>query len=417
MQLLANMVAWNNGNRRLSRATQTCNECDEIHSPNKAQRDIHELKQNNVASKNNKPPASKEYVLNIAFFSFVAFCILETVFAVLASSESMMADAQAMSIDALTYLFNLAAEHVKNQPLSKASLLLSLKEQARRLELRKLYLELVPPAISVVVLIMITAKTFLEAFNTLRENPAAQAGDGEEEEEDVSVQLMLGFSAANLLLDIINVMCFHRANSMYGLDVVVGRGKGAAKGIVVGPSLQDFDFRTIMAEEGSRLLSSDDKQDQPSETATGSTTPSSTMRYSEYGSFHKASSSLDDDDDDCASISSTDSSTSSGEMVNLNMCSAWTHVCADTLRSTAVLIAASIATLFPAIPGETADAAAAIAVSIIILVSVIPLIQGLVLTAIAIQYLHRNPTLNNEGSSSTTTTTTTTIRLCHDCSC
>mmetsp|Transcript_28361 Transcript_28361/g.59267 ORF Transcript_28361/g.59267 Transcript_28361/m.59267 type:complete len:90 (+) Transcript_28361:61-330(+) len=67
------------------------------------------------------------------------------------------------------------------------------------------------------------------------------------------------------------------------------------------------------------------------------------------------------------------------------------HVCADTLRSTAVLIAAGIATVFQSIDGGKADAIAAVVVSVIILVSIIPLMQGLVLTGFEIRYLTRNP--------------------------
>ena len=52
---------------------------------------------------------STKYVLNIAFFSFIIFTIFEAAFAMIAHSQSMMADAQAMSIVALSYLFNLGA--------------------------------------------------------------------------------------------------------------------------------------------------------------------------------------------------------------------------------------------------------------------------------------------------------------------
>lgn len=67
-------------------------------------------------------------------------------------------------------------------------------------------------------------------------------------------------------------------------------------------------------------------------------------------------------------------------------------MCADTLRSTAVLLAAAIATVITSIPPSSADAIAAMVVSIIILVSLIPLIQGLVLTSLRIIVkLRHNP--------------------------
>lgn len=67
------------------------------------------------------------------------------------------------------------------------------------------------------------------------------------------------------------------------------------------------------------------------------------------------------------------------------------HVCADTLRSTAVLVAAAIATFIPSVPPEKADSVAAVAVSVIIFGSLIPLIQGLIITAMQVYQLHQNP--------------------------
>ena len=67
------------------------------------------------------------------------------------------------------------------------------------------------------------------------------------------------------------------------------------------------------------------------------------------------------------------------------------HVCADTLRSIAVLVAAGFASLFPTIlsPKE-ADSWGAVFVSIIILISLVPLIQGLYLTALKILAIWRD---------------------------
>jgi len=57
------------------------------------------------------------------------------------------------------------------------------------------------------------------------------------------------------------------------------------------------------------------------------------------------------------------------------------HICADTLRSTAVLIAGGIACAFNSVSSERADSWAAIAVSITILMSLVPLLRGLFVTA------------------------------------
>jgi len=57
------------------------------------------------------------------------------------------------------------------------------------------------------------------------------------------------------------------------------------------------------------------------------------------------------------------------------------HVFADTCRSIAVVIASSIAKLVDGITAEEADSTAAVVVSVLILLSLIPLFQGLVQTA------------------------------------
>jgi len=62
---------------------------------------------------------------------------------------------------------------------------------------------------------------------------------------------------------------------------------------------------------------------------------------------------------------------------NTNMCSAYTHVLADTFRSIAVILAAGASSLFESIDSEYADAWAAIAVSLIIFATAVPLLKGL----------------------------------------
>ena len=153
---------------------------------------------------------TNEYVLNVAFLSFVGFMAVQACFAIIANSESMLADSEAMSVDALTYLFNMCAERIKNRPPTEAELRLPLAVREHQIEMRRLYLELIPPLISVVTLIAVTIGALREAFGTL----FSEGG----EDEDVSAGLMLFFSGLNLLLDAVNVTCFARANQAYGLQ-------------------------------------------------------------------------------------------------------------------------------------------------------------------------------------------------------
>lgn len=54
-----------------------------------------------------------------------------------------------------------------------------------------------------------------------------------------------------------------------------------------------------------------------------------------------------------------------------------------------MLVAAGIATLIPSISGTLADAYAALVVSLIILCSLLPLLQGLAVTAIQLRRTHQ----------------------------
>lgn len=307
---------------------------------------------------------SNEYVLNVAFLSFVGFLLVQAFFALIANSQAMLADSEAMSVDALTYLFNLMAERVKTRPFSVEELELPETQRLYRRELQRLYLELIPPAVSIMTLMGVTLVTLKEALSSLfGESPT------DSDDDDVSVPIMLLFSGANLLLDIVNVTCFAQANSIYGLDIT--RPSSRKQTMELGVS-ED------VAYESTSLLNSDKR-----------------VVY--------------DNADDV-------------ELVNLNMCSAWTvrspfymcalpfhlcslthnllfnlwqHVCADTMRSAAVLIAAILATTISSIDGAVADSIAAIAVSLIIFLSILPLLRGLLITARQLKALQKNPPLNS----------------------
>lgn len=136
---------------------------------------------------------------------------LQAVFALIAHSQSMLADSEAMRVDAFTYLFNLLVERIKNRPPTHEELQLPLAVRTHRREMTWLYLELFPPLLSVVSLICVTIAVSVKAWRTLY-------GDLDIEEEAVSATLMFIFSLGNLILDVVNVTCFARAQQAYGLQ-------------------------------------------------------------------------------------------------------------------------------------------------------------------------------------------------------
>jgi Co/Zn/Cd efflux system component len=303
----------------------------------------------------------------------LGFTLLQTFFALLARSEAMMADCAAMSVDAVTYLFNYCAETLKHQKLTEKEKALPHDVLHRRRKLYRLYLELFPPLLSVTTLLTVTVVSLKKAISTLLEAP-------DDEEEGPDVTIMLVFSAMNLVLDAVNVTCFARADQAQGLPTTVFQHHPIPEGSAISAEL-------------TLLLG------QPKNQKEGT--------FSHYDATDSESHTVDSTDDEA-------SQDSEGHL-NLNMCSAWTvryfflncicqpktfvvayilfssstkyqHICADTLRSITVLVASGIAQLFPdALSAAGADSYGAILVSLIIIVSLIPLMQGLFTTAVEIR--------------------------------
>lgn len=259
----------------------------------------------------------------------------------------MLTDCAAMSVDCLTYLFNWWAEHLKNGELLNDNTL-SAYEKAYRRKMRLLLLELAPPFISVSTLIVVTILALRDAIEIFTQKDADQSQD-----EQPDLFLMLLFSGINFVLDGVNVMCFAKADHAKGLsDTMAAATHPQAYVESVHPELSS---RTD--NEETHLLA---------KKAAG-----------EHAAY--------DTDDDYESEEDE-----SKEGLNLNMCSAWTHVCADTLRSIAVLIAAGFAKLFPhMLSPSDADSYGAIVVSIIIIVSLGPLFEGLYITTWDIYNLYQ----------------------------
>ena len=164
-----------------------------------------------TAAKNPRAePPSNEYVLNFAFFSFLAFMTVQAFFAVAAKSQSMLADSLAMSVDAFTYLFNLAAERLKHRSPQHYQYL-SVEEAKRRKKMIRLYLEFIPPMISVCALLVVSTQALLDAVTTII-SPPEMAGDSSGVVEP-DINIMLIFSSFNLGLDLLNVTCFSKVQN------------------------------------------------------------------------------------------------------------------------------------------------------------------------------------------------------------
>ena len=311
--------------------------------------------------------ASNEYVLNVAFFSFLGFLLVQVVFAVIAHSQAMLADSAAMMVDAFTYLFNLVAERIKKRPIPTDD---SVPDIVRKRQRRRkiLYLEIVPPLVSVVTLIVVSVVVLADAVDTIlkRLTDEDQNGGVDNDDDLPNAWIMFLFSSANLALDVMNVTCFAKAKSFgfFMLHHLFGRGEAAEDTTEWNASDDEAGGMTKATSHGIEM-----------EESSGPTESTQLLGKRGHNEEKKG-----DDGDLKDGDRATDEYFYDDEderTANLNMCSAYTHVVADTLRSLAVVIAASLATVFDCIPSDVADATGAIVVSFIIAISLGPLLAGL----------------------------------------
>lgn len=123
-----------------------------------------------------------EQVLIFAFVSFFAFSIVELIFAFSTNSLSLLGDALAMIVDSVTYLFN------------------GLAMRRTRATGREDTWAVVAPAVSAAALFGAMIYVLVGAVREL-------AATGE---NDVSVEVVLVFGLANLLVDALNVGLFYK---------------------------------------------------------------------------------------------------------------------------------------------------------------------------------------------------------------
>jgi len=319
----------------------------------KRQRPLH-----TVEVKADAATASNEYVLNIAFFSFLGFLLVQVVFALIARSQAMLADSAAMMVDAFTYLFNLIAERIKKRPMPVDDSVPDIvrKRQRRR---KVLYLEIVPPLISVVTLIVVSVVVLADAVDTILKRLTTEDQNGVDNDDDLpNAWIMFLFSSANLALDVMNVTCFAKAKSFgfFMLHHLFGNEQET-----------DAEWNDNEEEGMKKATSHGIEMEEP-------TIPTESTRLvgeKVGGGDYDASMDVEQIDNKYFDDGGEE------RTANLNMCSAYTHVVADTLRSLAVVVAASLATIFGCIPSDVADATGAIVVSFIIAISLGPLLAGL----------------------------------------
>lgn len=349
---------------------------------------------------------TNERLLSIAFVSFLSFALLQVAFALMAGSTAMLGDSCAMIVDSMTYVLNWFAERRKktldfcvNDGLNddEDPEVAAAAARLRKRNNRKTvcWLEIVPPMVSVSTLIIVTILIIKDSVITVM-----QVARGELQSDPPNIPLMFGFSTANLALDLFNVFCFSRAKYFLGvlrgystvvdvadcdsqvLTEVVSNADSSQEGATFEKQVGEPASSSIST--GVSMASGDVDPGHDGKTnLTLLTKQTAHAVRSESGISAVTSESNTEHQSGVNATSETvknDLTHHGGEKAkrrgNLNMCSAYTHVFADTLRSIAVLIAAVLALIFPVITPEEADSSAALIVSLLILLSLIPLFQG-----------------------------------------
>lgn len=162
--------------------------------------------------------SSNEQLLLIAFVSFMSFSSTQLYFAFRAESEAMKGDSAAMIVDSLTYLFNWIAErrkhtfdrYYKDPPGLDPERAAKIRQRTKRKVI--LQLEILPPLVSVAILLVVTGVVFRDAAKVIMLDLHRDAG----EQSDPNIDLMMIFSLINLGLDGINFYCFAQASHLYG---------------------------------------------------------------------------------------------------------------------------------------------------------------------------------------------------------
>jgi Co/Zn/Cd efflux system component len=350
-------------------------------------------------------PPSNERLLCTAFISFQCFSIAQTVAAIIAGSEALLGDSFAMMVDAFTYLFNWYAERQKvlySMKLQRQSVGAS-SFSLRALEYRKYtyQLELIPPLISVSTLLVVTVFVLKKSIGVL----VLDAKRDVSEQADPNVKLMMLFSCLNLMLDVLNVGCFASAKHALGYNTTAEMVDVDAE--KKGNERMDSSSHQRYSDNGGNIVHNHARiQGNGTHHNEGSQCDIEMMErktYQDDGASASNNGENDSDEDhedhdydELSPIRINEERHHHGsrnkdneEPSNLNMCSAYTHVFADTLRSLAVILASVLAEFTSAVTSEVADATAAVVVSLLIMLSLLPLLGGMVTAFGALQKVNQ----------------------------
>lgn len=355
---------------------------------------------------------SNRNLLEISFLLFLIFVVSEILGAYVSNSIALFGDALSMSIDVVTYIFNIYGEYLKDNNYRN-------NYCSSHIINSTILIDIIIPSISLIALLIATSVMCYDAIVVLKHPPT---------ENDVNTSYLYGYAAANLVVDgFCSYLFYLRSENVFeeysnipqlSIDTSISFDEENEFGNLDIDDNDDFHFSEV-ASSSSSLTTSGGRYYNPF----GMTTLTCSTKWSQvYHSY--CSSCILKLPSQCISCKSTsqsennyrdinntsnsntvDNSVNSKSVVvhkNLNMMSAFTHILGDTLRTIAIFLAALISSL-TSIDGDICDAWAALLVAITILILCINLFINIT-TAISHIYGYNNSedqSPNNRNSNNT----------------
>ena len=265
---------------------------------------------------NGRNVPSNQKLLGIAFFSFMTFALVQLVFAFVADSQAMLGDVIAMIVDSFTYLFNWIAERKKKNYDRQHAETVAVENEHNTVS--------------------------AETTRICQRNRRKMV---------LKLEIIPPFISVTALL-LVTAYVTRRAISLLVLDMHRNRSEQGQPNLKI---MLTFSCINLFLDAVNLFCFSKAK----------------------HALSHATEDpNRDDENNNNSTVHDSNHHPNKG-IASLNMCSAFTHVFADTMRSIAVILAALLAIIWPVVTPEVADSAAALVVSCLILLSVLPLLRRL----------------------------------------
>jgi Co/Zn/Cd efflux system component len=286
------------------------------------------------------PQLTNQVLLEVSVTLFMLFAVSELTGAMFSGSLSLLGDSVSMIVDVLSYISGIYVEWYKTN-------------HGRFTKWSRINVEVVIPSLSMLSLIGVTLYITIDAVKVLLHPPTVN---------DVNVDYLYSYAAANLLVDlIVSFLFFFR-----GTDIFQEPSSVPVLSLDTSVNFDDPDDEFGHLDDILDFPLKSEKVDHANSKSLSALSNLFFVDTANHGGDQKA---------------------------NLNMISAFTHVFGDTLRTISMFVAALISTL-SGIDGDICDAWAAIIVALSILVICGPILADIKSAAVEVWHDDTETTYN-----------------------